>query len=183
MPDPAAAKNSARPNGGRPDGAPLIKIGNRWVPAHTAWAYMETASRFVDSIERFNTRFPDLSSKTSRDVVPLVRERLRNIALRMPEKPDAPVDPGTVLVELLGQLSPEEAIKELQKRTGRHVNLQELIVLAGEDAYIGALTREATEFRNYSIHPEQTAQIWNEMGRTLPCGGLWSTRRVQELLP
>lgn len=182
MSDPATGKNPVKPNGGKAGNEPLIKLGDRWVPAHQAWARMETASGFADSIERFNRRFPDLTTKTTRDVVPLVRQRLRNIALRMPEKATEPADPGTILAELLAQVSPEEAIAELHERTGQSVDLRELISLAGEKAYIGALTREANEFRKNCIHPDQTAQIWNEMGRPLPSGGLWSGRRVEELL-
>jgi len=182
MSNPAAGKNTAKPNSEKAGKEPLIRIGDRWVPAHKAWARMETASGFADSVERFNRRFPDLTTKTTREVVPLVRQRLRDIALRMPEKATEPTDPGTILAQLLAQVSPEDAIAELLERTGKSVDLRELIALAGEDAYIGALAREAGEFRKNSILPEQTAQIWNEMGRPLPGGGLWSGRRVEELL-
>lgn len=182
MIDPDTGKNPVNPNDCKTGSEPLIKLGDRWVPAHKVWARMKMASGFADSVERFNKRFPELTTKTTREVVPLVRERLRNIALRMPKKATEPEDPGTILAELLGQVSPEEAIAELYERTGKSVDLQELISLAGEEAYIGALAREATEFRKNSIHPEQTAQIWTEMGRPLPSGGLWSGKRIQELL-
>jgi len=142
---------------------------------------MKFATDIVNSIERFNQRFPRLSTQNTLDVVPLVRQRLREISLRMPEN-DEPIDPGELLGQLLEEMSPEDAIVALRRRTGQAIDLRELISLAGEEAYSAALAREAEDFRSNSISPEQTAQIWNESGRPLPGGGLWSGKRIQEML-
>lgn len=161
---------------------PQIWFGGRWIPAHQAWARMEFATDIVNSIERFNQHHPKLSTQNTLEVVPLVRQRLREISLRLPEKGAEPIDPRTLLAELLEKISPEDAIVELRRRTGQAIDLRELISLAGDAAYIGALTREAEDFRSNSISPEQTAQIWNESGRPLPGGGLWSGKRIEEML-
>jgi len=160
---------------------PHIWLGGRWIPAHQAWARMKFATDIVNSIERFNQRFPRLSTQNTLDVVPLVRQRLREISLRMPEN-DEPIDPGALLGQLLEEMSPEDAIVALRRRTGQAIDLRELISLAGEEAYSAALAREAEDFRSNSISPEQTAQIWNESGRPLPGGGIWSGKRIQEML-
>ncbi len=141
---------------------------------------MEFATDIVNSIESFNQRFPKLSTPNTREVVPLVRQRLREISLRMPESAE-PIDPGALLGQLLETVSPEDAIVELRRRTGQGIDLRELISLAGEAAYVAALTREVEEFRSNSISAEQTAQIWNESGRPLPGGGLWSGKRIEEM--
>ncbi len=170
------------PKPGTPDAAPMIRLGDAWVPAHEAWARMETASAVAGHIERFNRRFPELSTETTREVVPLVRQRLKDISLRMPPKPPPEQNLKEMAAELLVRLSPEEAIEQLFAASGEELTLRELIALAGEQAYIEALTREALEYQANQILPEQTAQIWNDMARPAPGGGLWSGQKVEKLL-
>ena len=165
-----------------PDTAPMIRMGDAWVPAHEAWDRMETASTVADHIERFNRNFPELSTETTREVVSLVRQRLKDISLRMPPRPAPEQDLKEMAAELLVRLSPEEAIEQLFAVSGEELTLRELIALAGEQAYIEALTREALEYQANQILPEQTAQIWNDMARPAPGGGLWSGRKVARLL-
>ena len=69
-----------------PQEQPTIRFGDDWLPAHEAWGKLETANAVADTIDRFNERFPQLASRETRDVVPLVRQRLKDIELRMPEK-------------------------------------------------------------------------------------------------
>jgi hypothetical protein len=164
-----------------PNDAPMIRIGDRWVPAHEAWAHMETASAVADHIERFNHNFPELSTQTTREVVPLVRQRLKDISLRMPDKSSAR-DLSGMARKLLDRLSPEEAIEQLLASSGEELTVRELIALAGEQAYVGALRREAVEYQANQILPEQTAQIWNDMARPAPGGGLWSQQKAEALL-
>lgn len=161
---------------------PMIKMGDIWVPAHEAWAKMEIASEVTDVIERFNRNFPTLSTEASREVVPVVRQRLKDVQLRMPKgAPDTP-DLASTANELLEKMSPEEVIEQIQNDFGDALTLRDLISLAGEAAYIRALTREAEEYQANAILPEQTAQIWNDMGRPAPGGGLWSIRKVEQII-
>ncbi len=160
---------------------PRILIAGQWIPAHQAWDRLNTATEVADAIERFNERFPDLSTPVTREVVPLVRQRLRDIELRMPKRCEAP-DLATLAGELLARLSPEEALEALAEEGGEILNLNELIVLAGEQAYLRALRREAEEYAANAILPEQTAAIWNDMKRPAPGGGLWSRRKVEMIL-
>lgn len=161
---------------------PLIRFGDQWIPAHLAWARMAMASEVADSIERFNQSFPNLSTPSSLEIVPLVRQRLKDISLRMPKKEACEPEIGDVLRDLLTRVSPEEAIEQVQEQTGKAMGIRDLICAAGEDAYLEALIREAREYQNNSILPAQTAQVWNDLGRPFPSGGLWSVKKVEEIL-
>lgn len=161
---------------------PMIRVAGRWIPAHQLWAKMEVASEVADSIERFNRNFPGLSTQATREVVPLVRQRLKDISIRMPRQAPSDLDSGSRLITLLAEFSPEEALQQLQEQTGEVISLHELIVLAGGDAYSQALARQALEYQANAILPEQTAQIWNEMARPAPSGGLWTASKIETLL-
>ncbi len=160
---------------------PLIRIGEHWVPAHRAWQKLETATAITEIIERFNRRFPDLSTPVTREVVPLVRDRLKAIELRMPPRPSAP-DLAAIASELVAQHGPEEALDILRGQHDQDIDLAGLIALTGEGPYLDALRREAEEYAANMILPEQTADIWNDMRRPAPGGGLWSRRKVEMLM-
>ncbi len=150
----------------------MIQLDGKWVPAHEAWAKMEVASEVADAIECFNRKFPNLSTDSTREVVPVVRQRLKDVQLRMPKKPQDAPDLGPVAFDLLARMSPEEAVESIQRDFDQALSLLDLISLAGE----------ADEYRVNAILPEQTAQIWNEMKRPAPGGGLWTGKRVDEIL-
>jgi hypothetical protein len=161
---------------------PMIRFGGEWTPAHEVWKKMETATVVVDAIDRFNDGFPHLSSAETRDVVPLVRKRLKEIELRMPSRDSGLPDLGPVAIELLASRSPEDTLEALQEDHGVKLNTQQLVQLAGVPAYIDALRREAADYASNGISPEQTGQLWNDCGRPAPGGGLWSAAKVAQLL-
>lgn len=161
---------------------PMIRFGGEWTPAHEVWKKMETANVVAAAIDRFNTGFPHLSSDETRQVVPLVRQRLKDIELRMPSKSPGVSDLGPIAADLLSTQSPEEVLETLQEGHDAAIDTQQLIQLAGEQAYTDALTREAEENEANGILPEQTARLWNDNGRPAPCGGLWTVDKVNKLL-
>ena len=160
---------------------PTIRVGNDWIPARDAWKKMETATVVVEAIDRFNENFPHLSSPDTRDVVPLVRQRLKNIQLKLPKRVEGPDFPGEA-AKLLESLSPEDVIDVLADKHGLELDLMQLVQMVGESAYIGALGREAVEFQLNRISTDQTAQLWNDARRPAPGGGLWTTQKVEGLL-
>ncbi len=113
------------------DEEPMIQCGGEWVPAHEVWSKIETLQSVATAIERFNDEFPDLATLTTREVVPIVRERLKQVQLRMPGR-EEPVDSQAVASEMLQTLPPEEVVEELQRRHNIHVDLIQLIQLVGE---------------------------------------------------
>ena len=164
-----------------PEEQPEIRFGEVWIPAHLAWKKMETANVVVDRIDHFNTHFPHLASPRTRAVVPEVRKRLKDVQVRIPKRKDGP-DLGPMAIELLNDMAPEDVLDQIEREHGETLNLRELIALAGEKRYLLALRREAEEFEVNRISPDQTAQVFNEMARPAPGGGLWTQHKVQQLL-
>jgi hypothetical protein len=160
---------------------PMIRFGGEWLPAHDLWSRMETANVVADAIESFNAKFPNLASAETRDVVPAVRKRLKEIDLRMPGEYSAP-DLTPIALGLLESMPPEDVIEVLQEKYDAEVDMDQLIQLAGQEAYVAALGREARKFALNMISPEQTAELWNDSPRPAPGGGLWSAKLVQEVL-
>lgn len=165
----------------KPDDQPMIRFGGEWIPACDAWKKMETATVVVEHIERFNDRFPDLSSHRTRDVVPLVRQRLKDVELRIPRAAESP-DLSEVATRLLENLTPDDVLDTLADEYDKPMGIDQLVQMVGDKVYLRALLREARDFEMNRISPEQNAQLWNELGRPAPGGGLWSTRKVKELL-
>jgi hypothetical protein len=163
------------------DDEAMIRFAGEWIPATDAWKKMETATVVVEQIDRFNENFPDLASRSTREVVPLVRQRLKNIEVRMPVKAELP-DLGDVARELLETQPPEDVIDLLAERHGMQIDMLGLIQMVGETAYLAALIREGREFQMNRISDDQTAQLWNELRRPAPGGGLWTAQKVDALL-
>ena len=159
----------------------LIHFGGAWLAAHDVWKKMETANAVTDVIDHFNTRFPHLSSSDTREVVPLVKQRLKDMTLRIPAEYRRP-DIGAVAAELLDSMSPEDTIEVLTERHGIRMDVMQLIQMAGEKSYVKALCREAAEYRLHRISADQTAQLWDALARPAPGGGLWTGKKVTAIL-
>lgn len=160
---------------------PMIRFGGEWVPVHEVWDKLETANVVADAIDRFNTQYPYLSSADTRSVVPLVRERLKEMELKMPVGYNRP-DLKAVAIELLDAMPPEDALDVLREEHKAELTILQLIQLAGEQPYLECLRREAVEFRLQRITAEQAAQLWNDATRPAPGGGLWTKKKVEDLI-
>jgi len=160
---------------------PTIRFGNEWIPARDAWKKMETATVVVEAIDRFNENFPHLSTPDTRDVVPLVRQRLKDIQLKMPDRAEGP-DVAAEAAALLESLPPEDVVDALTEKHGLELDLMQLVQMVSDAPYLRALAREAAEFRLNLISPDQTAQLWNDARRPAPGGGLWTAQKVHDLL-
>ena len=171
----------SRASNDKPTDEPVIRFAGKWVPAHDLWCKMEMAHAVADVIERFNQHFPRLASTGTREVVPLVRQRLKDIQLRIPDRPTPP-DLAGVASDLLGRLSPEAVIAVLRENHATTLDMVGLIELAGEAPYLQALRREGVDSTMNQVAPAQTAEAWNRVGRPAPGGGLWTEKKVSCLL-
>ncbi len=209
--------------------APMVRVGDNWVPAHRVWGIVEAMNTAADLVEKHNGNRPELTTEITRDVVGTVRERIRGMALEMggPEalkaaavaagvaSPDAPVPGGTGIADdedghgsteitgkpdapdghklpdddfaaaarqLLGAMSVEEALQMLRNDYDSEVDIAGLVALAGDDLYLGALRREALEFKANMIAPGQIAELWNDSQYPPPSGNLWTEEEVKQLL-
>ena len=160
---------------------PVIHFGGVMVPAHQIWDKLETASAVNEAIHRFNEEYPHLATRNTLAAVPLVRERLDAVEVCMPPRPEKNAELEEVAAALLASLPPEEVLEALARDHGCECDLHGLIYLAGEEAYVKAMGREAREYEQNRILPAQTAELWNEARRPAPGGGLWTEKKVRQL--
>lgn len=161
---------------------PTIQFAGEWIPAHEAWKKMETATVVVDAIAEFNDAFPYLATDETRAVVPLVRQRLKDIQVRMPQARSELPSLGNEARELLNAMPPEDVVDHLRETHGASMDLLQFVRLVGDQAYLDALGREAIEYELNGVSEDQTAQLWNDARRPAPGGGLWSGHKISDLL-
>lgn len=164
------------------DESPCICFGGNWIPAYEVWDKIETSSVVLECIHRYNQKWPDLATALTRDMVPVVRKRLGDIQIRLPARPIKTPELEQEARKLLKTLSPEDVVDTLVRDHDWNGDMLGLIYLAGVDAYTAALLRETSEFEFNRIAPEQAAGLWNEWGRPVPGGGLWSAPKIQKLM-
>lgn len=63
--------------------APMVRVGDTWVPAHRIWNVVEAMNTATDLVERFNETRPELTTEVTREVVEVARERIRSMELEM----------------------------------------------------------------------------------------------------
>lgn len=159
----------------------MIRVGDEWIPTSEALEKIRAATAAVDHLDRLNDDFPQLASEQTREIVPIVRQRLRDFEL-LTRQLIAHPDLGLIAIGLLATQSPETVLETLAKEHDVNINLRQLVAVAGEPAYLGALAREARELNERRVSSEQTARLWSEFGRPAAGGGLWSADRIGKLL-
>lgn len=163
------------------DNEPKILFAGQWVPAHSVWKKLEAASIAADVIERFNSRFPTLSTESTRIAPSHARRHLKGMELDIGRSKEL-ARIGDIACELLKEYPPEDVLEILARDHDVEWDLVALIEVAGAQAYTDALAAEAGEMQANRILPEQLAQVWNDLGRPAPGGGLWNKRKIEELL-
>ena len=84
--------------------------------------------------------------------------------------------------ELLDSHHVDEALELLAQEFDKALDYYSLIDLGGRDKYIGALRREAIELKQNFISPEQTAELWNSVGKPAVGGERWNALAVSVLM-
>jgi len=62
---------------------PKVRLGDTWVPAHRIWKVVESITTAADLVEKFNADRTELTTPVTRDVVDMVRTRIRDMELAM----------------------------------------------------------------------------------------------------
>ena len=161
---------------------PKILFNGQYIPAHEAWKRMETATVATEILERFNTTFPDLATEETRAVVPLVRQRLKDVEVRLPKIPAKAPEIKELAIALLKTTSPEEVLDTLQVEFDTELDIQQLLALTGKEPYLSSISQEANELTTNKISNDQMAELWNELRRPAPGGGFWTAAKVEKLL-
>lgn len=160
----------------------FIKIAGMDIPVHLAWKKIEVLNTAADHLDRLNEEYPHLSTKFSCEILPIVRQRLRDSVsdVAAPKR----IDDNYIdfLKEQIKSQSPEDCIDNLRSAYNVDINLSDLIYHVGEDNYIDAMIREAELYRDNKISPDQTAELWNDLQRPAPGKTHWTTTDVENLL-
>jgi len=159
---------------------PKVRLGGTWLPAHDVWRKIETVAAVVDVIEHFNAEFAHLATAETLDVVPCVRRRLDDIEQRMPNT-DGQGALAKYAARLLATLPPEQVIETLATHKGVQMDHAFLAQLAGENHYDEALQRDARVLESHKVSAEQTARLWDDLGRPAPNGRSWRATDVEDL--
>lgn len=159
---------------------PTVRIAGKWIPTHRIWKMLETVNTATDLVERYNDENPDHASSITIDAVTAVRERLKALQMSLPTSEEETRDPAEVAGELLKTMPPEDVIATLEQEHGVKANMQGLITLVGEEVYVESMRDEANEYIANMITPDQIAELWNELHRPSPNGGLWSEHLVKK---
>ncbi|MDJ0806918.1 MAG: hypothetical protein QNJ78_08815 [Gammaproteobacteria bacterium] len=85
-------------------------------------------------------------------------------------------------LELLQTQQMEDVMQQLSEEFSVPMDYQHLIDLVGREAYLEALDKEVEVLKENSISLEQTAQLWNGMGKPVPGGGHWSESAIRSLV-
>ena len=84
--------------------------------------------------------------------------------------------------ELIEQYLVDDVLDKLISEFDREIDFYGLIDLCGRDKYIAALRREAIELKQNFISPEQTADLWNGLGKPAVGGDRWNAKAVSVLM-
>jgi len=84
--------------------------------------------------------------------------------------------------QLLESHHVDEALELLVQEFDKELDYYALIDLGGREKYVAALRREAFELRQNFISPEQTAELWNNLGKPAVGGQHWNANEVSVLM-
>jgi len=163
--------------------------------------FVDALSHGAEQLDRLNKAYPNLADDFTRDTVEEFRRKPIQLeqgfseektysTINMNESAESEV-PGSnendqkltsTAQELLAIHSFEDALDIMQTKHDTPLNMLQLIELAGQEAYIGALKREVQEFQSNAISVDQVAQLWKDFGRPPIDGSSWTARSVSMLL-
>jgi len=148
--------------------------------------FIEVAREAVSQLRRLTKDFPALSSSHVRhaietwneemfhkgEVIWLEKERKRQERSALEKR-------ATDLIET--QLV-DDVLDALNSEFSRQLDYRDLIDLTGRDRYIDAMRREAEELKRNFISPEQTAELWNSVGKPSVGGDRWVATAISVLM-
>ena len=148
--------------------------------------FIEVAREAVEQLRRLSKDFPALSTPQVKqaletwneemfrkgEIIWLEKERQRQEKSALESRAQALVD--SLLVD--------DALDSLNQEFSKELDYQDLINLAGRDKYIAAMRREAIELKQNFVSPEQTAELWNSLGKPVVGGERWVAGAVSVLM-
>ncbi len=160
----------------------FIRFAGMDIPAHMAWKKIEVLNTAADNLERLNGQYPHLATEFSREILAIVRKRLKTSVSELGKPKELDNSYIDMLKELIKTDAPEDCLDKVRSAYNIDLNIQDLIYHVGEVNYMEAMIREAELYRDNKILPEQTAELWNQMERPAPGKQHWTGKDVLSLL-
>jgi hypothetical protein len=148
-------------------------------------AFIEAADEAVEHLRHLRKRYPALVSTH-------VREAIDNWDSSQFKRGDlefieagakAPMEDAlaAAAIDMIQVHQLEDVMEMLSEEFSVEVDYEMLIRLVGGERYVKALKQEAIDLKLNKVSYEQTADLWNSMGKPAPGGGPWSARSVSQL--
>jgi hypothetical protein len=160
----------------------IIRIAGIDIPVHLAWDKIEALNTGAEILQRLNQKYPHLASEFTHEIVPIVRKRITECLGDIKPPPKKDDDLVGYLLEKMSTDCPLDIIDSAQRDKGIELSLEDLVYLVGEKSYMQAMNRQAWEFYENKILPEQVADLWNQAHMPAPGKAHWTKRDIEKML-
>lgn len=148
--------------------------------------FIEVAREAVSQLRRLTRDFPALSSSHVRHAIETWNEEMfRKGEIIWLEKERQRLERSaleTRATALIEHQLVDDVLDILNGEFSKQMDYWDLIDLVGRDRYIAAMRREAVELKQNFISPEQTAELWNSVGKPSVGGDRWVATGVSVLM-
>ncbi len=147
----------------------LPSIQGREMEADALTRFIDMMEASVNRLDDLNKSFPQLATPITKDTVTKTRNFVTDLQ-------------KSVARHVLAEHGLDDTLNVLARQFKIRINALQIFDFVGEDAYRQALRREAHDFAANLISPQQTAKLWNELGRQPLGDEIWTEQGVLELL-
>jgi hypothetical protein len=148
--------------------------------------FFDAAREAVGQLKKLTRDFPHLTTQPVRHAIETWNEDLfRRGELIWEERQRVKREQAALelrAIELIDQNHVDDVLEMLANEFERDFDYYDLIDMVGKDRYIGALRREAIELVQNCVSPEQTADLWNSVGKPPIGGERWNAVGVSVLM-
>jgi hypothetical protein len=148
--------------------------------------FFDVAREAVSQLKKLTKDFPHLATQSVRHAIETWNEDLLKRGELIWEEHKRIKAEQTALEEraiaLIDTNHIDDTMEILESEFGKAIDFHELIEIVGNDRYIAALRREAIELQMNSVSPEQTADLWNSVGKPPIGGERWTKTGVSVLM-
>jgi len=149
--------------------------------------FLVVAEEAVMHLRRLIQEFPQLTSPQVVEAVENWQQRVewRKGELELRASGPKAVERDTLQAAALGLLDDyllDDVLEMVNQEFTTQLDYFGLLQLVGGDAFQAALRREARELEANAVSREQTAQLWNSLGKPALGGTRWTVHAVTQLL-
>jgi hypothetical protein len=148
--------------------------------------FIQTAREAITQLKRLSSDFPQLSTRHVKRAIETWNEDLfKKGEIIWLEKQQQKKERDAMenrAAELIETHHTDDVLDMLLAEFDQEIDFYGLMDLCGRERYIAALAREAVELKANAISPEQTAELWNSIGKPAVGGEHWNATAVSVLM-